>query len=1140
MKHIALSLVLCQQDSIIHLDAVVTKPGFTMGPPDADVRAAGVMSGADPYKELELYLEKVNEEIGEVFEKWDTPLTKKTINVIKLKTPPDLIAPANLVLPKIPTSGKTRKYHSLPRRIHQKNQNFILPENWLENLLSEFNSIVSDELEESRQESKETIESVAKHSVDDEVDLASISYQNNLPDLISKSCDDLQIQTGHQQTQTSPQSSSWRSDSSDCCSVTSLSSIEDGASAVSSTISTPVHMPDYSSSSCNDFFYNYSNLNLSPDQPSFHSPLHLHNDFVQSDSSSHVRNENSAQSFNQNCNTIPKSPSVRRKDSMKYRTETISDPNLSRPERPDTLPLRMNSPASLSDTPSSPSSTSLRIENISSELLTNKSSSAPMLKSDGSSTSQKRVLKQPRSQSDRHLTEIEANEACKWLRAAGFPQYAQMFEDHQFPIDIKSVQKDHPFLEPDSLRSLFRRLQCLNKCAKVKMNFPLESINDSDSEPDIAHSNMWTYQKENQRWSRLCNVQPFPVVSEDISNASSPVDTDQSSLESTINQAIDLCTDDTPNDNIIKPSDSSQDSSETKEVSPGGETSIWHRKTSSPASISVEKHNSFKSHKVPGRASIIRWHSFHNKTLLEESQLKRKSVLNSGQLISWLTVGQLHLLRRLSLLKLTALMDRYCPLTRSSGWTWELPKFMTKKTKFHHFKNNNSVFGVPLLVNIQKTGYALPKFIISSFEWLINNASDQIGIFRKPGVKTRIQKLREMADEVDFKLDEVDSQQAYDVADLVKQYFRELPEVLLTNKSSETFMSIFQHIPVESRLEAVSCALVLLPDEHREALYLLLHFLREISKHSKENQMTESNLAVCFAPSLFHWNQSGSSPYKKNKTGIPDAKELTQNKAAHDCLFYLIAHYDQVFSISKDLLKQCNFSYMDDSIPVSLHELGNDIGCNWRTYLKSCMTAVVKEAKEKSRGWVEFGSHNKVDIYYKKIPDEHPLRLWKIVTEVEAPPKQVLKRILWERQSWDPDLASERTVLKLDSNIEVYNYVDKMLDPLPDRNFCVVRSWITEPTREACIIVETSVEHSDAPLTPNAVRAIVLASRYLIEPCGSGKSRILHLSRVDIRGRTCEWYNKCYAYTCAKYLFNIRDSFSAGLYSNANARESKV
>lgn len=37
-----------------------------------------------------------------------------------------------------------------------------------------------------------------------------------------------------------------------------------------------------------------------------------------------------------------------------------------------------------------------------------------------------------------------------------------------------------------------------------------------------------------------------------------------------------------------------------------------------------------------------------------------------------------------------------------------------------------------------------------------------------------------------------DIQQAYDVADMVKQYFRELPDMLLTAKMSETFMAIFQ------------------------------------------------------------------------------------------------------------------------------------------------------------------------------------------------------------------------------------------------------------------------------------------------------------------------------------------------------------
>lgn len=61
------------------------------------------------------------------------------------------------------------------------------------------------------------------------------------------------------------------------------------------------------------------------------------------------------------------------------------------------------------------------------------------------------------------------------------------------------------------------------------------------------------------------------------------------------------------------------------------------------------------------------------------------------------------------------------------------------------------------------------------------------------------------------------------------------------------------------------------------------------------------------------------------------------------------------------------------------------------------------------------------------------------------------------------------------------------------------RSWKTDLSKGGCMIVETSVEHVDAESIPGCVRGIVLASRYLIEPCGSGKSRILHLSRVDIK-----------------------------------------
>lgn len=74
--------------------------------------------------------------------------------------------------------------------------------------------------------------------------------------------------------------------------------------------------------------------------------------------------------------------------------------------------------------------------------------------------------------------------------------------------------------------------------------------------------------------------------------------------------------------------------------------------------------------------------------------------------------------------------------------------------------------------------------------WLQQNAADQVGIFRKPGVKSRIQALRNMV-EMNVGVDYTD-QQCYDVADMVKQYFRELPETLLTNKLSETFILVFQ------------------------------------------------------------------------------------------------------------------------------------------------------------------------------------------------------------------------------------------------------------------------------------------------------------------------------------------------------------
>lgn len=44
------------------------------------------------------------------------------------------------------------------------------------------------------------------------------------------------------------------------------------------------------------------------------------------------------------------------------------------------------------------------------------------------------------------------------------------FADHQFPIDLNNVAKDHTNLENDQLQSLYRRLCVLNRCATMRLD----------------------------------------------------------------------------------------------------------------------------------------------------------------------------------------------------------------------------------------------------------------------------------------------------------------------------------------------------------------------------------------------------------------------------------------------------------------------------------------------------------------------------------------------------------------------------------------------------------------------------------------------------------------------------------------------
>ncbi|XP_078073630.1 rho GTPase-activating protein 7 isoform X2 [Mustelus asterias] len=533
------------------------------------------------------------------------------------------------------------------------------------------------------------------------------------------------------------------------------------------------------------------------------------------------------------------------------------------------------------------------------------------------------------------------------------------------------------------------------------------------------------------------------------------------------------------------------------------------------------------------RRQRLRWGSF---------QISHRPSLNSASLqINSQSVAQMNLLQKFSLLKLTALMEKYSP-SNKHGFNWAVPKFM-KRIKVPDYKDRN-VFGVPLLVNVQRSGHPLPQSIQQAMRYLRNQCLDQVGLFRKSGVKSRIQALRQMnetcAESVNY-----EGQSAYDVADMLKQYFRDLPEPLMTSKLSETFLQIYQYVPKDQRFQAIQAGIMLLPDENREALQTLLYFLSDVTGVVEENQMTPTNLAVCLAPSLFHLNtlkRENSSPrviQRKQSLGKPDQKDLNENLAATQGLAHMIAECKKLFKIPEEMMSHCRNSYMEQDLqPVSLEELGKTSqgeSSDFRAHLQNCIDVLLKEAKDKFKGWVSCSTSESAELAYKKVCDGPPLKLWKACIEIPAAPEDVLWRILRDRHLWDDDLLSSKVIESLNSQMDIYHYVQSSMAPHPTRDYVLLRTWRTNLPKGSCALVATSVEHNETPVV-GGVRANALTSRYLIEPCGSGKSKLTYLCRIDTRGRMPEWYNKAFGHLCAAEIGRIRDSFNT---PGSDSQESK-
>ncbi|NXG23866.1 RHGBA protein, partial [Grallaria varia] len=150
---------------------------------------------------------------------------------------------------------------------------------------------------------------------------------------------------------------------------------------------------------------------------------------------------------------------------------------------------------------------------------------------------------------------------------------------------------------------------------------------------------------------------------------------------------------------------------------------------------------------------------------------------------------------------------------------------------------------------VPEYGY-IPSFLVDTCEYLEEHVHTE-GLFRKSGSLVRLKALKSKLDRGENCLS---AALPCDVAGLLKQFFRELPEPILPPHLQEGLLKA-QQLRNEKKTATVllSC---LMADTTIEALRYFFNFLRTVSLRSNENRMDSSNLAVVFAPNLLHSNEN--------------------------------------------------------------------------------------------------------------------------------------------------------------------------------------------------------------------------------------------------------------------------------------------
>lgn len=143
----------------------------------------------------------------------------------------------------------------------------------------------------------------------------------------------------------------------------------------------------------------------------------------------------------------------------------------------------------------------------------------------------------------------------------------------------------------------------------------------------------------------------------------------------------------------------------------------------------------------------------------------------------------------------------------------------------------------------------IPKFVLLACKKILDEGIQTEGIFRKTG---SVKKQKQIQEHLEKGGSLEKSNHVIDVANLLKTFFRELPEPLIPpGQIQEALLRcLFHFSSYEQKCESLLMLMLLLPPISVNTLAYFLQFLEVVIKHANVNLMSTDNLVKVLTPTL--------------------------------------------------------------------------------------------------------------------------------------------------------------------------------------------------------------------------------------------------------------------------------------------------